>query len=262
MFAPGSISMPDSHDDYVSLSPDGRQVVFTRLAAGYRGGTVYLAERGASGWTNVRVAPLSGTYEDSRAIFSPDGRRIVFASNRPGPGRQGRTDLDLWQVERTSGGWGEPVNLGAPVNTSAHESHPSLAASGALYFARRVTEPDIWMAPRAANGFGEPVMLPASVNTPGADSHVFVDPAERYLLFARIVDGRGDDVFLSVRRNGEWTPAVPLGSEVNGPHYDYSAKVYGDTVYFTRNGQWTNGQPADILTVPVSAVTALARFHR
>jgi hypothetical protein len=262
MFAPGTVSIPDSHDDYISLTPDGGQAVFTRLAAGYRGGTVYLADRAASGWGNVRVAPFSGTHQDSRAVFSPDGRRILFASNRPGPGREGRTDLDLWQVERTSTGWSEPVNLGAPVNTTAHESHPSLATSGALYFARRVTEPDIWMAPSSGTRFGDPVMLPNTINTPGADSHVFVDPAERYLLFARIVEGSGDDVFFSARRNGTWTPAVPLGAEINGPHYDYSAKVYGKTVYFTRNGHWTGGGPADIFMVPASAVTLLSPFHR
>lgn len=262
VFAPGVISVPDSHDDYISLTPDGRQAVFTRLAAGYRGGTVYLADRSGTTWTNVRVAPFSGTHQDSRAIFSPDGRRIIFASNRPGPGREGRSDLDLWQVERTPSGWTEPVNLGAPVNTTAHESHPSLAASGALYFARRVQDPDIWMAPVSGPTFGEPVRLPETVNSATPDSHVFVDPAERFLLFAREVSGSGDDIFLSVRRGGTWQPAQALGPEINTLHYDYSAKVYGDLVYFTRNGQWSKGEPADILTMPVSAVPALAAVIR
>jgi hypothetical protein len=262
IFASGVISIPDSHDDYISLSPDGRQAVFTRLAAGYRGGTVYLADQTSAGWGNVRVAPFSGTHQDSRAIFSPDGNRIVFASNRPGPGRDGRTDLDLWKVDRTASGWSEPVNLGAPVNTSAHESHPSMASSGALYFVRRTRDSDIWMAPASGRGFSDPVRLPETINSPTPDSHVFIDPAERFLLFAREVSGSGDDVFLSVRRNGTWQPAQPIGPEINTPHYDYSAKVYGDVVYFTRNGQWSSGAPADILMLPVSAVPALAAAFR
>lgn len=262
VFAPAVISIPDSHDDYISLTPDGAQAVFTRLAAGYRGGTVYLADRTREGWGNVRVAPFSGTHQDSRAIFSPDGRRIVFASNRPGAGREGRTDLDLWQVERTSTGWTDPVNLGAPINTTAHESHPTVASSGAVYFVRRVRDSDIWMAPATGQGFGDPVRLPDTINSPMPDSHVFIDPAERFLLFAREVAGSGDDVFVSVRRNGIWQAAEPIGPEVNTPHYDYSAKVHGDHLYFTRNGQWSKGDPADIFMVPVSAVPALAAIVR
>jgi hypothetical protein len=75
IFAPGVISVPESHDDYISLSADGRTAVFTRLAPGYRGGTIYLADFTGGTWSNVRVTPFSGTHQDSRASFSPDGQR-------------------------------------------------------------------------------------------------------------------------------------------------------------------------------------------
>lgn len=236
--------------------------MFTRLAAGYRGGTIYLADLVSGIWSNVRIAPFSGTHQDSRASFSPDGQRIVFASNRPTTDRASRTDLDIWQVTRTAQGWTDPVNLGAPINSTAHESHPSLAASGVIYFVRRTQDSDIWMAPAAGRTWGQPVRLPDGVNSPRPDSHVWVDPAERYLMFAREVSGSGDDVFLSVRRGGAWSPAEPLGPEVNTLHYDYSAKVFGRTFYFTRNGQWLNSGPADIMQMPVSAVPQLAAFYR
>lgn len=260
IFAPGTISLPATHDDYVSLSPDGRTVVFTRLAEGYRGGTLHLADRVDGRWQNVRVAPFSGEHQDSRASFSPDGRRIVFASNRPGPGREGRTDLDIWMVERDGEGWSEPRSIGGPVNTTAHETHPSLAASGAIYFVRRTQDSDIWMAPARADGWGEPVKLPATVNTPRPDSHVFVDPEERFLLFAREEPGAGDDVYVSLHRDGGWTEAVNVGGPVNTSHYDYSAKVYGSParLYFTRNGNWTGGGPADIHVLPLAVVPVLS----
>ena len=261
-FAPGVISIPSSHDDYVSLASDGRSAAFTRLADGYRGGTIYLADFADGRWQHVRVAPFSGQHQDSRASFSPDGTRIVFASNRPGPGRDGRTDLDLWVVERSATGWSDAVPVAGPVNTTAHETHPSLAANGSLYFVRRTRDSDIWMAPAAPRGFGEPVRLPDTVNGPRPDSHVFVDPAERFLLFAREEPDAGDDIYVSARRDGTWTPAVTLGAPVNTPHYDYSAKVFGSRLYFTRNGQWTGGEPADILVIPVSAVPALAAIVR
>jgi hypothetical protein len=248
------------HDDYLSLSPDGRSAVFTRLEAGYRGGTIHLADFENGRWQNVRVASFSGTFQDSRASFSADGRRIFFASNRPGPGRDSRTDLDLWFVTKTSGGWSEPAPVGPSVNTTAHETHPSLASSGALYFVRRTQDSDIWMAPAAAGVWTDPVRLPDTVNSAQPDSHVFVDPLERFILFAREQAGSGDDVFVSARRNGQWTAAVNLGPVVNTPEYEYSAKVFGApaTLYFTRNGIWANGAPADIYTIPAARIPALA----
>jgi Tol biopolymer transport system component len=259
LVGPGAISMPGSHDDYFSLAPDGQSAVFTRLAEGYRGGTIHLADLAGGRWQNVRIAPFSGMHQDSRASFSPDGRRIVFASNRPAPGREGRTDLDLWMVERSASGWSEPARLGAPVNTDAHETHPSLAASGAIYFVRRTQDSDIWMAPATSGGWGEPARLPDTVNSARPDSHVFVDPAERYVLFAREEPGTGDDVFVSVRRSGAWSAAVSLGAPINTANYEYSAKIYGTPamLYFTRNGIWNQGGPADIFRIPVSAVPAL-----
>jgi len=260
IFAPGEISVPDSHDDYLSLTQDGRSAVFTRLASGYRGGTIYLADLVDGRWANVRVAPFSGVHQDSRASFSPDGRRIVFASDRPGPGREGRSDLDLWVVQRENAGWSEPSLIPAPVNSTAHETHPSLASSGAIYFVRRTQDSDIWMAPAGSGGrWNTPVRLPDTVNSPRPDSHVWIDPSERFLLFAREVAGAGDDVFVSVARGGSWSQAVDLGATVNTPQYEYSAKVFGSPamLYFTRNGIWANGAPADIYRIAVADVPAL-----
>lgn len=267
VFGRGSISLPDSHDDYISLSPDGRLAVFTRLEAGYRGGTLYLADRSGRGWTNVRVAPFSGEHVDSRASFSPDGRQIYFASDRPSTDREdGRRDMDLWRVERVGNNWSEPRSVGAPVNTEAHETHPSVTADGTLYFVRRTDDSDIWAARRDGARWQEPERLPETVNSDVADSHVFVDPFERYLLFARLEPGRRgdhDDVYVSIRRDGRWSRAQNLGDPVNTPVYEYSAKVYGSPamLYFTRNRAWHDGPPADILVVPVSAVRALAAIR-
>jgi len=263
IFGAGTISLPDSHDDYLTLSPDGLTAVFTRLEAGYRGGTLYLADRAGDQWTNVRVAPFSGAYEDSRPSFSPDGRRVFFASNRPHDDREdGRRDLDIWYAERTDDGWEEAERLTDRVNSPAHETHPSVTLNNTLYFVRRRDDSDIWLSPFRDGDWRTPIMAPGDVNSPRPDSHVFVDPQERFLLFARIdqtSSGDHDDIYISVRGSGGWTTPVNVGAPVNTPHYDYSAKVFGDTLYFTRNGQWTDGPPADIYMVAVSAVPALAK---
>ncbi len=70
----------------------------------------------------VVMRTLSSTAEDAFATVSPDGDVIVFASNRPG----GSGGFDLYAARRDGDDWTPPVNLGAPINSSADELNPSL----------------------------------------------------------------------------------------------------------------------------------------
>src|SRR6266536_6056230 len=83
------------------------------------------------GWQPaVSVESVSGTdpnfntaFQDGCPAPSPDGRSIYMASNRPG----GLGGLDIWVSRRGSADdpWGEPENLGAPINTAADEFCPT-----------------------------------------------------------------------------------------------------------------------------------------
>src|SRR5687767_5941433 len=80
-------------------------------------------------------------------------------------------DVDIWMVERTSSGWGEPVRLGSEVNSSDDELYPSASENGMLYFASgpRFPQPgrhfDIHSAERAGDGFVNRRALGSGVNT-------------------------------------------------------------------------------------------------
>jgi Tol biopolymer transport system component len=81
----------------------------------------------------VIVPELSSPYRDTRTAIRRDGLEIFISSERPGG-----VDLrDLWVSTRltTSDPWGTPVNLGAPVNSTALEGAPALSFDGTtLYF--------------------------------------------------------------------------------------------------------------------------------
>ena len=68
-------------------------------------------------------------YNTGFPSFSPDGKRIYFASDRPG----GHGGYDIYYSERGASGWGAPVNLGPEVNTPGNEIAPQ-TASGSIYF--------------------------------------------------------------------------------------------------------------------------------
>jgi hypothetical protein len=78
---------------------------------------------------------------DGCPIQSPDGRSLYMASTRPRFAGDTRTDLDIWVARRTSVGapWGAPVNLGAPVNSTADDFCPTPIGGGGLFFVSRKT---------------------------------------------------------------------------------------------------------------------------
>lgn len=85
---------PVANHGNIELSPDGRQVAVTILdtAVGTRDIWLYDVASGA------RTRFSAGDADENWAIWSRDGRRIVFNSTRNGPGR-----LDLFQSASTAG---------------------------------------------------------------------------------------------------------------------------------------------------------------
>jgi len=81
---------------------------------------------------NLGSTVNSPVYDGLPAI-SPDGLLLFITSARSG----GYGDNDIWVAKRATrdGEWGEPVNLGPMVNTSAGEAEPSISYDGRwLYF--------------------------------------------------------------------------------------------------------------------------------
>ena len=89
---------------------------------------------------------------DQGPTLRSDGREVFFFSTRPG----GIGGADLWTSTRRSvhDPWTPPVNVGAPLNSTAAEQQPSLSSGGlTLLFASSrgggFGGTDIWMSTRA-----------------------------------------------------------------------------------------------------------------
>jgi len=93
---------------------------------------IYRSERVDNKFVNITPFEYnSPQYSNTTPALSPDGRRLYFASDRPG----GFGGADLWYCELSNGEWGNPVNLGPTINTKGNESYPFVSESGILYFA-------------------------------------------------------------------------------------------------------------------------------
>lgn len=223
VFAPGVVSRDSIgywEHSFPAFSPDGREVYWSVYSHGFEDQALYFSRRDGDRWSSPKGAPFSGGYRDGGPAFSPDGKRLFFSSTRPKRG--GDAPINIWFVERTKGGWGEPQKLGLPINTDRGEANPSFAGDGTLYFSSTRDggrgRSDIWRSKWVDGKYAEPENLGGSINTEDADYAPCIAPDESFLVFSRHEQsqwGQGVDLHVSFRRpDGAWTQAENMGKAV------------------------------------------------
>lgn len=111
---------------------------------------------------------------ESQPCVSSDGRELYFVSRRNG-------NADIYRSFRNADGtWGEPQNLGAPVNSKGTEMAPFIHPDGhTLYFSSDkhigMGGFDLFMSRMGEDGqWQEPVNLGFPINTQGDEINFFV----------------------------------------------------------------------------------------
>jgi len=239
LFAEGVISTP--FDEFgLTFTKDGRTVFFNRSVPRSNFYFICMSTFRDGRWTEPEIAPFSGQYWDFDAVVSPDGSKMVFASDRPVPGHPKKDqDFDIWMVDKTATGWSEPRHLDEAINSGQDETFASLAANGTLYFVSGREGGRAGLAiyrSRLVNGRYQPAeKLKGSVNGPENWSlEVLVAPDESFLFLVPLgrKDGYGSfDIYVSDQKNGEWTEPRNLGPKINTAARDYSPRFSPDGKY-------------------------------
>lgn len=256
LFAPGWVNHgPRTRD--IAMTPDGREIYFGLVVGGARLSTIAMTRRGDDGcWSEPEIPALFGDprWHDLEPHVTPDGRSLLFVSDRPLSGEDGpAVEENIWQARRDADGWAAPQPLPAVINTDAPEFFPSTTRSGALYFTRRDAETrhEVIMRaqPDGRGGWLEPVVLPDAVNAAQTQFNAFVDPDERYLIvcYAGHSGNLGQVDYWIVFRGEDdtWRGPVNLGSRINGPGREgWSPYVSPDGRRFFFMTTRTSSQPA------------------
>ena len=237
IFADGVVST-GAFETHPAFTPDGRTLYFVRSTPQFTDWKIYVSRFADGRWSKPEMAPFSGKYRDADPYVTADGKQLYFISDRPVDGKP-KEDMDIWVMSRKGDGWGEPRNLGAPVNSAGSEWLPRPAASGALYFGSDRPggqgHTDLYRAPRDGDRFGPPENLGAVVNSDADEYEPCIAPDESFLVF--MADGRpdsagGGDLYITYRKDGAWTPPKNLGPAINRRALDIAPWLSPDGKYF------------------------------
>ena len=215
-FALGIVSGHGFNSEHspAAFSPDGIEVYWTRA---FRG-PISFSKLVDGLWTEPMPAPFMSGHGEGEPIFSPDGQRLYFMSQRPfeagaEPGKE-----NIWYVEREGEGWSDPRPVGQAINEYNLHWCFSLSESGTLYF-HSVREggfgrQDLYRS-RQVNGVHQPPEnLGPVLNTAEAERTAFIAPDESYLIFSSSGHGAEGGMAHFLISYGEpgggWSPPLPL----------------------------------------------------
>jgi hypothetical protein len=217
IFAEGSIST-DLDESGGAFSPDGKDFYFTVLApytTAPRFGIICVSHFKDGRWQTPKTASFSGQYLDLAPRLSAGGNKLYFTSIRP-----------------------------APINQESSQSvDASVSANGDMYFASDRDDPThhqhIFHSRLVDGKFQAPEKLGPEINSEFTESAPAISPDGKVLIFASnaaedpehrrpqdlIAGGKPyprQDLYVSVNRNGRWTPARHLEHGINS----FAEEVY------------------------------------
>lgn len=122
-----------------SISPDGKTLYFVSNRPGSRGMDIYFSVRQPDGtWSTPKNIgyPINTKFDEISPQIDSTGKRLYFSSK----GHIGYGGFDIYYSEfEASNLWGEPVNLGLPINSDRDDIYytPTQEPGVALFSSKR-----------------------------------------------------------------------------------------------------------------------------
>lgn len=124
----GNVVNTSTVESQPCVSPDGTELYFTRYSRTYESTDIYVSKLFKGEWSNPQaVTAINSTGNEMAPFLHPDGKTLYFASD----GFPGMGGYDIFMSKRNEKGeWGEPVNLGYPLNTEGDEMTFAVSTDG------------------------------------------------------------------------------------------------------------------------------------
>jgi hypothetical protein len=263
IFAPEIISQTGRLEAKITFSPDGNECYFEVVglipALNYK---IYYTICVNNLWSDQVEASFSIDNNVGSPVFSLNGEKLYFTSFN-----NDFTRSDIWMVERTSEGLGEPQLLPAPINSDSMELGYSETADSIIYIDSwrpgGSGGPDIWCIRHSSS---QAENLGPIVNSTAYDSDPCIAPDGSYLIFSseRYYSVGGNLLCISFNKgNNEWTAPVNMnsgGAKINNNvahHMNPSLSPDGKFLFFARHSVDTI---MDIYWVSTHIIAGLKKY--
>ncbi|MBE0676927.1 MAG: PD40 domain-containing protein [Bacteroidales bacterium] len=204
------------------FAPDGRQAfwIINTNDNGVEINMRWIIRQDKDGvWMTPEESFLSKERKENGPSFSIDGKRVYYQSRSALNGVGPVKDIDIWYRQKTGEGWGEPINIDKPVNSSDDDSQPWVTADGSIIFCRTNEASaggdkggsDIYHSQFMNGYYSEPVCYGPGINSAYHDTEPAMSPEGSYMLFISNRPGgysRMMNLYVSFRTpEGGWTDA-------------------------------------------------------
>ncbi|NCD69105.1 TolB-like translocation protein [Mucilaginibacter agri] len=257
--------------------PDGKTVLLGQHSENDKY-TLELSKMSNGQWSYNGPVNFTGTYRDLEPAMAPNGKYLIFASNRPLrpngseligyyngkrlPGRGG----NLWKVKLRGQQFARPERLPNVINSNSTVFSPAVAGDGSLYFMRADSggKFHIYRSQLRKGDYLKPILCSFSVPEFG-DFDPAVAPDESFLIFSsgRAPAVKRSDLFIVFREKNGWGEPVDL-AEVLGPHvFGIEARLSPDaqTLYYSNSLNELGEMTADGQFLWSVSLTRLLQAH-
>lgn len=230
LFAPNIVSLKNSREGALAISPNGDEVFFAGGPNWPKCKIMHVRKLNGR-WTEPEVAEFSADCYATEPAFSPDGKFLYYSSSK---GMPDIMQYSIWKVEKIGDKWGEAKKvIDIPV-PGIWEFHPSITHDGTVYFCYWDAETktgSIYRSNYSEGTYSDPEKTDLSFDAQSSVTNPFVDPGEKYIITSST--GRhgkgGYDVYISYKKeDGSWSLPVNVGDRFNTPGDDDSFDVSPD----------------------------------
>lgn len=218
---------------FPAITADGNELIFTvRYGRGRDFNEDIFTSKKINGQWQA-PEPLSGNlnsnFREGACSISADGRHLMLTICGP-------RGCDLYESEKEGNVWGKPAMLNSNVNSAGWEAQPSLSADGnELYFVSDrkggLGRYDIWYSKKDdAGNWTRAVNVGKPINTKYDEIAPYIHVNNQNLYYASngMPGFGGYDIYVSEKKDDQWSEPQNLGAPLNDYEDQYSFIVSSD----------------------------------
>jgi len=264
------VNQPDAMELVPSISLDGKTLIYVSNVDG----TLKLYESNLNEdntWSTPKSIEAINQYVNAKTFIgssslSYNGNTLYFCANffesAKMKGNNNTDDENIYYSKRIGNEWGEPINIGSPINTEDYDATPSISADEKTIFFVRTNKKAItegyqckkifYSEKDSLGNWQTPVPLPVTINLDCEQSpRICADG--RTLMFSSVRAGNigKADLFFSKKiAKYSWSEPVPMlfANTVNSDQY-VSIVATGDNIYYSIREYTKEKQLAGIYTM-------------